>query len=83
MIRIENASKKLANELSLSLVHQTHSSEVINTLGTTIDKFTLHLEDMAKIIHEKADLLFRDLIEPIDLYYKHYNQTSSVILREC
>lgn len=38
---------------------------------------------MAQEMRKKADLLFRDLIEPIDLYYKHYIQTNNSILQDC
>ena len=38
---------------------------------------------MAEDIREKADVLFRDLIEPMDMYYKHYNSTCNVAILEC
>ena len=52
------------------------------TMGTSIDNFTSILLDMAKQVKLKADLLFRDLIEPADLYCKHYTATNSILLEQ-
>ena len=65
------------------VVNQTYSSGIVNTLGTSMDNFTKHLDQMAADIRDKADVLFRDLIEPLDMYYKHYNSTCNVVLLEC
>jgi hypothetical protein len=38
--------------------------------------------NMAKEVKTKADLLFRDLIEPSDLYCKHYTATNSILIEQ-
>ena len=81
--RLDHASKKLAHELNSKVVHQSYSTTVINTLGTSIDNFTKQVEEMASDIHKKANLLYQDLIEPLDLYYKHYHSKNRDILQDC
>ena len=65
------------------MVHQSYSTSVINTLGTSIDNFTKQVEEMASDIHKKSNLLYQDLIEPLDLYYKHYHSKNRDILQDC
>lgn len=39
------------------------------------------LDDMLRGIVEKADLIQRDLVEPLDLYYKHYSSTNQELIK--
>ena len=51
-------------------------------MGASIDNLTNLLLDMAKQVKLKADLMVRDLIEPADLYCKHYTATNSILLEQ-
>ena len=53
---------------------------MMTTMGASIENFTTLLLDMAKQVKLKADLMVRDLIEPADLYCKHYTATNSILL---
>ena len=55
---------------------------MMTTMGASIDNFTSLLLDMAKQVKLKADLMVRDLIEPADLYCKHYTATNSILLEQ-
>ena len=51
-------------------------------MGSAIDNFIEVMLEMAKEVKAKADLLFRDLIEPSDLYLKHYSATNSTLIEQ-
>ena len=55
---------------------------MINSLGSSIDNFVSIMFAMAKDVRTKADMLFRDLIEPSDLYCKHYTATNSILIEQ-
>ena len=57
-----------------------NDNEIINTMGTSIDNFVKVMFDMGKDVRSKADLLFRELIEPSDLYSKHYSATNGILI---
>ena len=42
----------------------------------------LCLDDLVGGISEKAELIQRDLVEPLALYYKHYQSTNGELLRQ-
>lgn len=52
------------------------------TMGSSIEHFTKTLLNLAKDVRTKADLMFRDLIEPSDLYCKHYTATNSILIEQ-
>ena len=54
----------------------------MTTMGSTVDSFTKTMFELAKGMRLKADLLFRDLIEPSDLYCKHYTATNSILIEQ-
>lgn len=56
--------------------------EIINTTGTSIESFIRSMKEMANDVRTKADLLFRELIEPTDLYIKHYSATNSILIEQ-
>ena len=58
----------------------TGDDSAIDTLGTSVENFLKVMLDLAKDVRTKADLLFRDLIEPADLYCKHYTATNSILI---
>ena len=58
------------------------TEEMGTTMGTSMDNFTNIMLEMAKEVKSKADLLFRDLIEPSDLYCKHYTATNSILIEQ-
>ena len=51
-------------------------------MGISIDNFLKVTVDLAKDVRSKADLLFRELIEPSDLYSKHYQATNSILIEQ-
>ena len=55
---------------------------MVTTMGITIENFTKALHEMAKGVRSKADLLFKDLIEPSDTYCKHYSATNSILIEQ-
>ena len=40
------------------------------------------LDDLHRQLNEKADLIQRDLIEPLDLYHKHYQSTNTELIKQ-
>ena len=58
------------------------TDEIITTMGTSIDNFISVMLAMAKDVKLKADMLFRDLIEPSDLYCKHYAATNGILIEQ-
>ena len=56
--------------------------EMVTTLGAAVESYTSVLLDLAKQVKLKADQMFRDLIEPSDLYCKHYTATNSILLEQ-
>ena len=45
-----------------------------------MESFVTVMLKMANDVRSKADMLFRDLIEPSDLYCKHYTATNSILI---
>jgi len=39
------------------------------------------MDNIIKNINEKAELIHRDLVEPLELYYKHYYSTNSELIK--
>jgi len=56
------------------------SDEITTTLSSSLDGFISKMLEMAKQVKLKADLLFRELVEPTDQYCKHYTATNSILL---
>lgn len=56
------------------------AEEMITTMGSAIDNFIDVMLEMAKDVKTKADLMFRELIEPSDTYCKHYQATNNVLI---
>jgi len=40
------------------------------------------LGELSVGVAQKAEILQRDLVEPLELYYKHYNSTNQELLRQ-
>ena len=51
---------------------RTKQDQIVDTLSTAMCNVKLCLDDMMSGIIEKSELIQRDLIEPLTLYYKHY-----------
>ena len=67
-------------EATVAAAKEVESEEMITTMGATLDNFVNVMLDMAKDVKSKADSLFRDLIEPSDLYCKHYSATNNILI---
>lgn len=59
---------------------ESQGPEVVDTLGSSVENFINVMLGLAKDLRLKADMLFRDLIEPTDLYQKHYTATNNILL---
>ena len=53
---------------------------MVTTMGITIENFTKALQELAKGVRTKADLLYKELIEPSEMYGKHYSATNSILI---
>lgn len=58
----------------------TYENELFDTMGISIDNFSKVMLNMAKDLRSKADLLFRELIEPSDQYSRHYSATNAILI---
>ena len=67
-------------EASAAAAKEVENEEMVTTMGATLDNFVNVMLDMAKDVKSKADSLFRDLIEPSDLYCKHYSATNNILI---
>lgn len=59
-----------------------NENDIFNTMGMSIDNFAKVMLDMAKDVRSRADLLFKELIEPSDLYSKHYSATNAILIEQ-
>ena len=55
---------------------------MITTMGSALEGFVKTMLGMAKDLRQKADMLFKDLIEPSELYYKHYSATNGILIEQ-
>ena len=69
-------------EATVAAAKQVENEEMVTTIGATLDNFVNVMLDMAKDVKSKADSLFRDLIEPSDLYCKHYSATNNILIEQ-
>ena len=69
-------------EASVAAAKEVENEEMVTTMGATLDNFVNVMLDMAKDVKSKADSLFRDLIEPSDLYCKHYSATNNILIEQ-
>ena len=76
----DNTSDFVQGRGAQTAVKEVESEEMITTMGATLDNFVNIMLDMAKDVKSKADSLFRDLIEPSDLYCKHYSATNNILI---
>ena len=51
-------------------------------MGSALEGFVKTMLGMAKDMRQKADMLFKDLIEPSELYYKHYSATNGILIEQ-
>ena len=40
------------------------------------------MDNIVKNINEKSEMIHRDLVEPLELYYKHYQSTNMELLKQ-
>ena len=64
------ASQKDKKRASIVYSHK-EDKQVIDTLGTAVDNFVGHVEGLGKEFHSRAELLYQDLIEPLNLSLIH------------
>lgn len=54
----------------------------MTTLGVSLDNFVKTMLEMAKDVRQKSEMLYKHLIEPSDLYIKHYSATNSILIEQ-
>ena len=54
--------------------------EMVTTLGNSLEYFAKTLIGIARDVKQKSDILLKDLIEPSDVYLKHYSATNSILI---
>ena len=55
---------------------------MMTTLGVSLDNFVKTMLEMAKDVRQKSEMLYKHLIEPSDLYIKHYSATNSILIEQ-
>eukprot|EP00347_Sterkiella_histriomuscorum_P016146 403354306 len=73
--------QKAVNQYDKDFV-KSKQDEIVDTLSTSMFNIKFILDDLVKQIQDKSDLISRDLIEPLDLYYKHYSMTNHELLKQ-
>lgn len=53
-----------------------------DTLSTAIVNVKVMADEIVRSVQEKSDLVNRDLVEPLDLYHKHYASTNNEIIKQ-
>lgn len=51
-------------------------------MSTAMVNVKMCLDEMVKGISEKSDVIQRDMVEPLELYYKHYGLTNNEFLKQ-
>ena len=68
--------------LSSTYAASKEEDVIVTTLGVALDNFVKTMQEMAKDVRQKSEMLFKDLIEPSDLYIKHYSATNNILLEQ-
>lgn len=55
---------------------KANNAQTVDTLSTSIVNVKICVEHIIKDIAEKSEMIQRDLVEPLELYYKHYLSTN-------
>ena len=53
---------------------------MVTTLSVAQDSFIKIMVEMSRDVKSKSEMLFKDLIEPSDLYIKHYSATNGILI---
>ena len=84
--RVKNSVKASQDKKRKSIVYSQKGAvgniDIIDTLSTSVEKFVEKVDTFANQYQAKADLLFQDLIEPLDMYQKHYKSTNKSVLEQ-
>jgi hypothetical protein len=55
---------------------------IVDTLSTSLANVKGCMDNLVKNLNEKSEMIHRDLVEPLELYYKHYQSTNSELLKQ-
>lgn len=55
---------------------------VVDTLSTALVNMKAVFDEQYKHIVDQGDMIQRDLIEPLELYYKHYYSTNTELIKQ-
>ena len=56
------------------------NKDIIDTMSNSLNNFIDKISGLADEFQSKAELMAQDLIEPLDMYQKHYKSSSKGIL---
>lgn len=73
--------QKAVDIFEREFVKSTKNS-LIDTLSQSMLNLHKYFDDFVGNINQKSEIIQRDLVEPLELYYKHYNSTNSELLRQ-
>ncbi len=55
---------------------------IIDTMSTALVNVKGCFDNVIKSINNKSEMIHRDLVEPLELYYKHYQSTNQELLKQ-
>lgn len=55
---------------------EDHHLHIVDTMSTALVNVKGCIDNTIKSISLKAEMIQRDLVEPLELYYKHYHSTN-------
>jgi len=56
--------------------------EINDTLSTTMINVHLVIQQMRKSVAQSTDFFLKELIEPLELYQKHYQSTNQELIKQ-
>lgn len=61
---------------------EDHHLHIIDTMSTALVNVKGVMDNIVKSVNEKAEMIHRDLVEPLELYYKHYQSTNQELVKQ-
>lgn len=60
----------------------TKENAIVDTMSTALVNVKGCMDNLIKSINEKSEMIHRDLVEPLELYHKHYRSTNTELLKQ-
>lgn len=55
---------------------------VVDTLSTAMINIKMCLDDMLREVTSQSDFMLREMVDPLETYYKHYGQNNTELLKQ-